>query len=1113
MNNKRHGHLVSLLASCIIEDKMQQDNLCLVMPLAEGGDMQDWLFAEQTPSYPPGLDLSDFRTNFVFVSIQRLVEALAYLHASTSGYWTAHYDIKPKNILLYHERGKWLWKISDFGHGKLKLAGGDSGTERCIGLGTFEYQPPEYDGLKKMTLAFDVFSMGCVIIELATLVAVGKWNCKSVSTFYEMRRCNAKTQVFTGRDASFRNNLNVVEQWVVELRQKGASPMLEQILDVAQDMILRDPSGRPLACEVAIDIWSLMHPEKENAVFEEQCKRLLYGQMPDKRFNDHNPTRREPFSWHSRSREKIRRDCLIKIGWAVSSKPKSFSLKQTNLSTMSTLPHIFDGLELYGREKLLKKIDYFFNDTRARTVGLFGLGGIGKSHLAWRYAAQVREMDPRTHVFWIQALNMSTFENSYRQIAYRIGNIDGVGDQMMAGVKEWLEDSKNGPWIMVIDGVEQHRPKAKPGIGNFDLSETSWEHFCPWNAGQILITAKAREIVAHYCDHPNCTIQVGDLHPDSGGSLLRSFANPDPRDYKFAEPLAKMLHLPILIKITGRYINIYQQHGCTIQNIFKLIVKGGISRHTTEELDMHQVGFGSVNPGPQDIFTILFDIFESKKTDFIKYHQIFTIICCFSNENVTEELVRKEVKTLDAMNRTFYTLTDLGYLTRKSSGRSSEHAVAEFEVHELIQIMWLNRISRLENGRYLIWRKRMRVLDNIFDNYHDDRSKLSKSNPEKCSIHNLKLRYKIHFEQFLRALKAEKHLEFQFHPYAARCVVEFARMFRDEARFDDAELLLTRLINQGIKAASKRQGTQERLEAMRALAETYRSWASGRTEFTTLERALAVINSAMEEALVANNQEFAWKLQADSIRLYYQKGKRLFTHDQDAAPTLEKAQAALAKLSWNLPDNPPKISDYTLRIYECQALVCRLEALLKKDVQLWNASLVAWSSYCESLKSSTYDVFDIKERKIEGRRHYADTCLDILGIQPSASVRDSARLIEAWSIYGEIYNKRESEYGSESKFAYDAKLDQASAQLKISLQKGCSAEVKDCITTFEQVEYFYSDRLKLQDKDKHKRKCAYDLREAYMHLKNSSSSGSQHDSEIKRIERKYNLKAHNTLYH
>ena len=1109
MNNKRHEHLVPLLASCVVEDKMQRDDLYLVMPLAEGGDMQNWLFAEQTPPYPPDLDRSDFRTNFIFVSIQTLVGALAYLHASTNRNWTAHYDIKPKNILLYHERGKWLWKIGDFGHGKLKLAGGDSGTERGVGLGTFEYQPPEYDGLKKVTLAFDVFSMGCVIIELATLVAVGNWNCKSVSTFYEMRCCNSAKQASTRKDASFRNNMNVVKQWVVDLRQKGASPMLGQILDVAQDMILRDPSGRPLACEVAIDIWSLMHPEKENAVFEEQCERLLHGQMPDTRFNDHNPTRREPVSWLSGSRERIRRECLIKAGWAASSKAKSLAVKQTNLSAMSTLPLIFDNLELYGREKLLKRIDDFFNVTR--TVGLFGLGGIGKSHLAWQYAAQVREKDPRTHVFWIQALNMSTFENSYRKTAHTIGNINGVGEQMMVGVKEWLEDPKNSPWIMVIDGVEQHRPKAKTGIGNFDLSETSWEHICPWNAGQILITAKARELVAHYCVDPSCTIQVGDLHPDSGGSLLRRFANPsDPRDYEFAEPLAKMLHLPILIKITGKYINIYQQHGWTIQNVFKRIHKSGdISRLTTEQLDMHQVGFGSVNPGLQDIFTILFDIFESEKTDLTKYHQIFTIICCFSNENVTKELVRDELKTLDAINGTFYTLTNFCYLTPKSLGMSREHAIAEFEVHELIQIMWLNRISRHENGRYRVWTKRMRVLDIIFENYRKDRSKL---NADEYSIHNLKLRYKIHFEQFLRALKAEKYLEFQFRPYAARCVIGFARMFRDEARFDDAELLLTRLIDQGIKAASGRQGTQERLEAMRALAETYRSRASGRTEFTTLKCALAVLDSAVEEALALNEQEFAWKMQADRIRLYYQKGKKLFTHDQDATPTLEKAQAALSELIRNRPDNPPKKSEYMLRVYECQALVYRLEALLKKDLQLLYSSLFVRSLYCECLESSTYDVFDIKERAIEGRRHYADTCLDILDIQPSASARDSDRLTTtAWSEYGKLLYERESEYGSESKFAYDAKLDQASAQLKISLQKGDTAEVKDCTTTFEQVLYFYSDRLKLPVKDKHVRKCAYDLREAHMYLKNSSSSGSQHDSEIKKIEQKYNLKAHGIL--
>ena len=71
-------------------------------------------------------------------------------------------------------------------------------------------------------------------------------------------------------------------------------------------------------------------------------------------------------------------------------------------------------------EQLLERIPPGADEDDCQRTVIEGPGGVGKTQIALEVAFQVRKMYPDYHIFWVPAIDATSFENAYREIGRRL---------------------------------------------------------------------------------------------------------------------------------------------------------------------------------------------------------------------------------------------------------------------------------------------------------------------------------------------------------------------------------------------------------------------------------------------------------------------------------------------------------------------------------------------------------------------------------------------------------------------------------------------------------------------------------------------------------------------
>jgi serine/threonine protein kinase len=192
-------------------------------------------------------DIAGIQNERIWSSFGCLTRAMAYLHENN----VRHKDIKPSNILLSRD-GIW---ITDFGSAKDFTADLTS-TSESRERGTLRYCAPEVSSYEKSGRSADIFSLGCVFLEMLIVLSLNH----TLEDIDKLRPL---------KNRSYEANLNYRDKWLalVVLTDTKTQHLLNEI----KQMLNHDRAMRPTAKELALRI-SIIDEYSDN-----QPERWLHG--------------------------------------------------------------------------------------------------------------------------------------------------------------------------------------------------------------------------------------------------------------------------------------------------------------------------------------------------------------------------------------------------------------------------------------------------------------------------------------------------------------------------------------------------------------------------------------------------------------------------------------------------------------------------------------------------------------------------------------------------------------------------------------------------------------------------------------------------------------------
>lgn len=225
MRSLRHPHIVQLLNSYVEPERFS----LLLDPVADM-DLAEYLRDTEKLLLEGPLFLE--RSRVLLGGMSSLAAALKETHFSS----VAHGDIKPSNILIKGEN----FLLADFGVSKMMSRNGNSNRKNV--LASPKYAAPETTKSRTQNEISDIFSLGCVFLEMATLCMT-----RTLSEFAGFRTAHG--------DNSFHKTLGKTNEWIDKLNEEQERTKCSDIahsipFDMIRKMLRGNPEDRPTAHEV-----------------------------------------------------------------------------------------------------------------------------------------------------------------------------------------------------------------------------------------------------------------------------------------------------------------------------------------------------------------------------------------------------------------------------------------------------------------------------------------------------------------------------------------------------------------------------------------------------------------------------------------------------------------------------------------------------------------------------------------------------------------------------------------------------------------------------------------------------------------------------------------------
>lgn len=166
-----------------------------------------------------------------------------------------HHDLKPENILFFKLPGRkyGVFQVADFGSGKVHTYRSGSVNTRSPN-GTLTYEPPEAAKEGATSRPYDMWSMGCVFLELLIWATCGYSCVKTFRSNREERRFPGSQTDILKDDAFWQIDVHgniqrraSVDEWFNRLpneMERKKLQILREVLDLVDRMLDKDRQTR-----------------------------------------------------------------------------------------------------------------------------------------------------------------------------------------------------------------------------------------------------------------------------------------------------------------------------------------------------------------------------------------------------------------------------------------------------------------------------------------------------------------------------------------------------------------------------------------------------------------------------------------------------------------------------------------------------------------------------------------------------------------------------------------------------------------------------------------------------------------------------------------------------
>ncbi|KAL4755150.1 hypothetical protein BDW72DRAFT_55081 [Aspergillus terricola var. indicus] len=317
--------------------------------------------------------------------------------------------------------------------------------------------------------------------------------------------------------------------------------------------------------------------------------------------------------------------------------------------------------------------------TTSRLV-LYGLGGVGKSHIAIEFAHQVYT-ELQASVFWVSASSIDRFREGYNAIfEEHISDSDAKCDKA-ARVKEWLE-KEHDEWVLIIDNADEISLFEPFKQVKQSESQSILEFIPESQRGVVIVTTRDRAAGVRFTKGAaKALIEVTPMTSEEAKLLIKSNVTDQILEEDELDRLSELLgHLPLAIVQAAAFI---QENSMSVSEYIELY-------NDSEETRMDLLcepfeTLGRDTGVPNAVATTLIVSLEQIKARDPKAVDILQFIPFLDRNEVPKSLVQHKIKRPLELTKALGTLKAFS-LVVPTNGKG------DFSFHRLVQLVlrkWL----------------------------------------------------------------------------------------------------------------------------------------------------------------------------------------------------------------------------------------------------------------------------------------------------------------------------------------------------------------------------------------------------------------------------------------